>query len=453
MNKITAYTVIFITISSIIGSILVSANVDNSKLKINNKYDMIIIAPEKFSSSIVNLINHKNNLGIITYFISIDDIYEGKYFEVKGRDYQEKIKFFIKDAIETWEITYVLFVGSSKDVPIRYCYNNDMYGTENRFVSDLYYADIYDENYNFSSWDFDNDGLYGEWNGNESDDKLIDLKPDICLGRLACINTKELETVIAKIIKYENQIADESWFKKMVVIGGDTYDEFEGYEGEVNNQRAIDEMEDFIPIKLWASTGSLSRFGLSTIQAINRGCGFLYLSGHGNKNTWVTYSPSGNYVGRFGKLQMLFLFNKYKLPICLVGGCHNSDFNLVNNNLYKTIFLPWSFQTLRTGCWSWVLVSNQRGGSIATIGSTGLCWYSIEYGGGGSDWLNVNFFKNYNSGEKSLGKIWRDTISNFIDTFPIDWESPAGSVSSIDAKSVQEWVLLGDPSLQIGGYD
>jgi len=448
MKKMITATMFFIMIASI----FVSANEENINIFINEKYDMIIIAPTSFSSSISTLIEHKNKLGILTISISLNDIYEGKYFEVKGRDNQEKIKYFIKDSIENWEITYVIFVGSSKDIPVRYCYNNDMYGTEDRFVSDLYYADIYDENYNFSSWDLDNNGIFGEWKGDEAEDKLIDLKPDVCLGRLACLNIKEVETVIDKIINYEYQIADDSWFKRMVVVGGDTYDEFEGYEGEIITQRAIDEMDGFIPVKLWASTGNLSKFGLSVIRAINQGCGFLYLSGHGSKHTWVTYSPSGSYLGRFGRYHMLFLFNQNKLPICLVGGCHNSDFDLGNTNFRKSIFLPRSFQSFRLGCWSWLLVSNQHGGSIATIGSTGLCWYGIEYGGGGSDWLNVDFFKQYNSSKKILGYIWKDTISNFIETFPIDWETPAGGISSIDAKSVQEWVLLGDPSLRIGGY-
>ncbi len=452
MNKIVNGTVFFIIIFSIIGLVPVSAKIDNQNIKTNSTYDMIIIAPIDFYSSLETYIDHKNDLGISTFFVSVDEIYEGTYFEVQGRDNQEKIKYFIKDAIENWEIEYVIFFGSSIDIPVRYCYNNDMYGVEDRFVSDLYYADIYDENRNFSSWDSDGDGIFGEWKESEAEDKPIDLKPDICLGRLACINTKEVDIVINKIINYEKQITDESWFKKMVVIGGDTYDEFEGYEGEVNNQRAIDEMIDFTPVKLWASTKTLSKFGLSTIRAINNGCGFLYLSGHGGKKTWVTYSLSGSYIGRFSRFQMLFLLNKNKLPVCLVGGCHNSNFEL-DDNLGITLLLPWSFKTWRLGCWSWFLVSNQRGGSIATIGSTGLCWYSVEYGGGGSDWLNVNFFKNYNSGTRKLGQIWKDTLSDFIDTFPIDWESPAGSVSSIDAKSVQEWVLLGDPSLEIGGYN
>jgi len=76
----------------------------------------------------------------------------------------------------------------------------------------------------------------------------------------------------------------------------------------------------------------------------------------------------------------------------------------------------------------------------------------IEYGGGGTDWLNVQFFREYANDTVVLGQIWKNTLTRFVDTFPIDWETPSGGVSSIDAKSVQEWVLLGDPSLKIGGY-
>jgi len=51
-----------------------------------------------------------------------------------------------------------------------------------------------------------------------------------------------------------------------------------------------------------------------------------------------------------------------------------------------------------------------------------------------------------------LGEIWGNVIKNYLKTYPIDWNTPAGSNSALDAKTVQEWILLGDPSLKIGGY-
>ena len=164
---------------------------------LSESYDMIIIAPSSYSSSLEPFIEHKNNREILSKFVSIDDVYGGTYFELQGRDDQETVKYFIKDAIENWGITYVLFVGSFKQIPIRYCYNNDNYSAnpEIKFISELYYADIYDENGSFCTWDSDGDGLYGEWTGGIAEDKPIDLIPDVCLGRLACYNVDEVETV------------------------------------------------------------------------------------------------------------------------------------------------------------------------------------------------------------------------------------------------------------------
>ncbi|KYK29626.1 hypothetical protein AYK20_05130 [Thermoplasmatales archaeon SG8-52-1] len=415
-------------------------------------YDMIFIAPASYSSSLQPFIEHKNDCEILSKFVSIDDVYAGSYFEVQGRDNQEIIKYFIKDAIENWDISYVLFVGSFKQIPIRYCYNNDNYSAspEIKFISELYYADIYDENGNFSTWDSDGDELYGEWDGEVAQDKPIDLVPDVCLGRLACYNVDEVKTVVNKIINYEKQPADPSWFKRMVVVGGDTYENFEGYEGEINNQRAIDEMDgSFSPIKLWASNGKLKEKGWNIIREINKGCGFWYLSGHGNTNIWITYTytPAKTGLGRLTSINFLFLNNKQKLPVCLVGGCHNSEFALPTSFYIKS----WNPVRWLKECWSWQLVSKPNGGSIATIGATGLSWYGVEYGGGGTDWLNVNFFKEYSNGTVTLGQIWKKSLTSYLDNFPIDWETECGGVSSIDAKTVQEWTLLGDPSLTIGG--
>jgi hypothetical protein len=45
-----------------------------------------------------------------------------------------------------------------------------------------------------------------------------------------------------------------------------------------------------------------------------------------------------------------------------------------------------------------------------------------------------------------------ETVSDYLDHFPINWNQGATNDSADDAKSVQQWVLFGDPSLKIGGY-
>ena len=90
-------------------------------------------------------------------------------------------------------------------------------------------------------------------------------------------------------------------------------------------------------------------------------------------------------------------------------------------------------------------------GAIATIGNTGLGYHGDEDENNNSipdyleildGWLEINFFKNYG---KSLGEMHGDTITGYVNTFdPMKY--------NIDCKVVQEWLLMGDPSLKIGGY-
>jgi len=136
------------------------------------------------------LVEHKNNRNISTKLVALEDIYAGTYFPVKGRDDPEKIKYFIKDAIEQWGITNVLLVGSSKKFPVRYTHIHVYYPPnppdDESFVSDLYYADIYDATGGFSSWDTNNNDIFAEYrwgDSNLTDD--LDLYPDVAVGRLA----------------------------------------------------------------------------------------------------------------------------------------------------------------------------------------------------------------------------------------------------------------------------
>ncbi|MCK5260901.1 MAG: peptidase C25, partial [Thermoplasmatales archaeon] len=211
-----------------------------------DSYDMVIICPSAFSSELQKLVTHKDSVGVSTTIKTLGDIYN----EYSGVDKPEQIKYFIKDARETWGIDYVLLVGGLKSliwskprddcnqgtkgwhVPVRYTNLFDdpehpLRGDtifDPGVISDLYYADIYEAEGNFSSWDPNGDGIFAAWGrpGVENDTG-IDLFPDVCLGRLACRNKREVKIMVNKIIKYENTPADPSWFKKMIVISGDGF--------------------------------------------------------------------------------------------------------------------------------------------------------------------------------------------------------------------------------------
>jgi hypothetical protein len=413
-------------------------------------YDMVIIAPSDFSSALQPLVEHKNSHGVETKLVSLEEIYAN----YEGRDQAEKIKYFIKNALEEYGITYVMLVGSYDKLPIRYSQLRDSRDPyyEAQFVSDLYYADIYNSGGNFDNWDPNGNGLYAEWPDGWSIGEKVDLYPDVYVGRLACRNIYAVKIMVDKIIAYEDNTYGAPWFKTMVVVGGDTFndsyygDDTNYFEGEEATAKALEIMEGFTPVKVWASnrdTGGLVPIPRDILKAINPGCGFAYFCGHGSPRMWDTLWPDdfikGDRAKGFRLFDMLFLFNGYKAPVLMIGGCHNSQFNVSYD------------------CFAWYFVNKKGGGAIASIGCTGYGvdgvgdWYNdgipdcIQYYDG---YFETSFFQKYKDGKDILGATFGQTVTGYLNTFMIEGQL----YPRFDTKEVESRVLLGDPSLKIGGY-
>lgn len=445
---------------------LLDDNLNEKKCNNKDTYKLLILTPKKFEEELNPLINHKERLGISTKLVTLDDLYNSEKSKL-GRDDQEKIKYYIKSAIEEWEIKYVLLIGGKKGqlpiwlFPVRYVSMGNSW--EPHIISDLYYADIYDESgINFSSWDSDGDGEYGEWYyGEEPEDKYIDLNPDIAIGRLPCRNKIEVNIVVEKIIEYETNAYGKSWFKDMIAIAGDTYPEFQnpawkGYEGEYYADLAIENMTGFNPIKLYTSDGTFS--GKSDVlNAINNGCGFLYFVGHGNPMTWSNHPPNNKtFLDGLSVQDMYKLKNKDMYPICVVSGCHNNQFDVSILKILDKLAVYRGEATFE--CWGWIMTRKIDGGSIATLGCTALGYTKEDKSTfkGGINELEVSFFRNYGHNNiEVLGDTWSAAISWYLNTYPIDWDTTEENKIRdlwVDTQVPQSWILFGDPSLKIGGY-
>jgi hypothetical protein len=66
----------------------------------DDQYDLIIIAPEKFTSALEPLVNHKISKGLTTKLVTLNDITKSTYFPAQGRDSAEEMKYFIKNAYD-----------------------------------------------------------------------------------------------------------------------------------------------------------------------------------------------------------------------------------------------------------------------------------------------------------------------------------------------------------------
>ena len=402
-----------------------------------DEYKFIILTADKYNSNSEILASHKNSRGLSTKVVTLSEIYGGTYFTAEGRDDQEQIKYFIKNAIENWGTSYVLLVGNRDTFPLRYTtiYMDD--SDNNEFVCDLYYADIYDGTGAFDSWDSNENDLFGEYHETVADKvDEVDLHPDVYIGRLPVNSASELDSIIEKIKTYETQKAfTKDWFTNLVCIGGDSFidDEYDPdgvYEGETVNQVVIDMMDGFIPEKIWVSLGELTtRSPLNS--ALNDGAGFADFSGHGNTNVYATHPHLNDNIwlpgpkGGYFDTDIMSLNNDDALPIVITGACSVSKFN----------------KDKETFSYSWL--RNANGGGIAAFGATalGYAYISSYVTYGLVEKMAIETFDAYDNGAITVGEMWGNALNSYM-------VNP-GLESDADYKTMEEWNLFGDPTLAI----
>ncbi len=198
--------------------------------RVRATYDMLIISPGSFESQFNSYGGWRDGLGVSCKVVTLAEITGGTYTPAQGRDDQEKIKYFLKWAVENWDITHVLLGGDVDYVPVRYADIPDGYdddgsqGSDGRLVpTDLYYADIYRSNGAFCSWDSSGNDVFGE-----AGTDTLDLYPDVYIGRIPASSTNELSAILNKLTSYYDNIDQSGWFNDLVLAGTDTFDSSQG---------------------------------------------------------------------------------------------------------------------------------------------------------------------------------------------------------------------------------
>jgi hypothetical protein len=315
----------------------------------------------------------------------------------------------------------------------------------------------------------------------------MDFYPDVSVGRISCNKASELDIVVNKIIQYESGPAG-SWFNNAVVVSGDTFPGGNSYyEGEMETQITYDWLTSagFTVDKLWTSIGTLTG-RQDVVDAINGGIGFLHFAGHGNPAVWSNHPPNDDHTWITGFQTFLSdsdvpkLTNAEKLPVVVVGGCHNAQINtsmshilhdwrtcikVKQNELREDGQALWRIKGFIAGTdWYWnnkfywyewvprdfasAPLLHNGGGWIICMGNTGLGYgYINQYatiGLGG--WIEPRFFDAYvNQSKVNAGAAHSQAITDYVTYIK------RVNQDQIDRKTIEQWVLLGDPSLQMGG--
>ena len=413
-------------------SIEIKYTLPSKPLLTNELYDLLIVTPSQFSNALQPLVEHKNSHGISTMLVTLDEIYNGNYFSVQGRDDAEKIKYFIKDAVEQWGIKYVVLVGDIEKMPSRKVWS---FWGGGQMYSDQYYADIYDANGSFCSWDSNGNNRFGETNSDGGEIDSVDLYSDVYVGRLACYDNEEVTTVVNKIIHYEDAAYGKEWFNKLILMGGDTFPIWNNIaEGEIVNQYVEDATPDFEHVKIQTS---LHNFLPNKINnAMTEGAAFISYSGHGFEYGFGTYPKNRRWMIAYYTPYLLALKNGDKLPIVFFDACLTAklDYYMLGNP--------------KVPCFAWCMVKKANGGAIATIGATETATTSVDEDGphGQAGYMNLHFFMAYKPGihvSEMLVSAQNDYINGVAEGVAND---------RFYIMTIEQFILLGDPSLKVGGY-
>ncbi len=255
-----------------------------------------------------------------------------------GVDDAERLRNFLKDAVEKWGVLYVLLVGEIPDIPVRWIQMTPIYDIwPVHIVTDLYFSDL------DGSWNEDEDFLFGEV------EDSLDFFPDVFVGRLPLNDSADLHHYLGKLLDYEHP-ADTTvqtralFFTSDFETSGDARDmaiRLSGrlpahFETSIINERPLAEVVD----------------------SLEAGFGLVAGLGHGDiNNIRVRNSPREN-------------ANNFVLDSLMHGGD------------YACMFVITCYtNTFQSNSLSKHWIANPQGGGIAYIGPTGFseAWLHEDY--------------------------------------------------------------------------
>jgi uncharacterized membrane protein len=396
-------------------------------------YDLLVLHPDAYGDAMKSYITHKESMGWKIKNASLSEIYSGNIFAVnKGRDNQEKIKLFIKQAFENWTINHVLIVGDDDKFPIRRAYIPDIDGSAT--PTDLYYEDLFKGGTTqFSDWNYNNNAQWGESTGGGASANIdkCDLDPDVGAGRLPVGSVAELQGVVNKIIGYDENITKPDaydWFRNVTLVGSDTFtqashgDTSGVAEGEYAMNYNTQWLGGYKISKFYEMSHTLVEANVR--NSVNRGVGMMAFADHGSIGG-VVYGLTYGGLG-YSSSDAQSATNGHMLPLSLMDACQTHQLD--------------SEEALGE-----YLILNPNGGAIGSIGATRIAYGSFGtwHIQGNSGFIDTHVFKEHQNA----------TIMPplMLDKAKRDYLNDVGLWDYADFKTLVQYIYLGDPIVWIGG--
>lgn len=190
----------------------------SSNEKTRETADYIILTSESLVHAITasSFVTWKQNLNFRVKIVTIED---PELMSQPGRDLAEQIRNYLRANYLSWNTRYLLIVGSTATIPMRYCYPNpqdhshkpdDPMDIGGEVPTDYFYADL--SLPESESWDADGDGFAGEYG-----EDAPDFAADIYVGRIPTNRPAWITYTLDKLAAFEQDTG--SW-KNTVLHGG-----------------------------------------------------------------------------------------------------------------------------------------------------------------------------------------------------------------------------------------
>jgi hypothetical protein len=340
-----------------------------------NQADFVIFTNKDFFPAAEQLQTLRKQRDISTAIVDIEDVYDEFSF---GQKTPQAIREFLYFAMSNWTqpIKYVLFLGDSSYDPKNYLNRGDSDIVPTKLVDTIFLEAATDD------WfvDFNNDYI-----------------SDIPVGRLPARNLVEAETMIEKIVAYENSVPSNEVL--LVADTNDVYD-FESANSSLIPLLPGDTNITFVKRSQSGDSGSRTEI----LDSFSRGPKIVNYAGHGSIDLW-----RGN---TFNTTDAMHLQNNGSLPMVVTMNCLNGYFQ---DPLVESL----------AEC----LLKAPQGGAVAAWGSSSLTFAEEQAP------ANQELFRLLFASSESGITIGEAAIR--------------AKAMAFDADVRYSWILFGDPTMRL----
>ncbi|HID91240.1 TPA: hypothetical protein EYP44_04690, partial [Candidatus Bathyarchaeota archaeon] len=375
----------------------------------------VIVTHSLIADEAERLADWKARNGISSEVVTVEWIYDA----YDGADGPERIRNFLREYVAEHNTSYVTVFGDFELVPARRAYVPDGY---NVFVpTDLYYADLDEE------WDQNGDGKHADIGVD-----VVNLRPELAVGRLPASDEDEARALVDKIIRYETEAhRDKAWFRRALLIGDDSFPQYPGAEGEAIAEAAASEIpEGWEALRFYGSGTGVYRDII--YNHIQDGAHLVLYVGHGGPDGWYTAEERV-----FSASDASELANGHRLPVIFAMADYTAWFD-------------------GRDCVGEGFLLNPGGGAIGYVGATRVAYGEPELyetiGNAALSYLATAFVDGL-FGSRFLGDAWRALVDDYLLQYPVpEADDPLSTEEEIREKMALQYVLLGDPTLSLEGY-